>query len=179
MNQAFNKDIKMEYSWLPKGITSAIVNQIHSCNKSMLAAFWSDGEYIWALINRTVCTQVFENFLCILKYFLQMRELHSKNKSVIILDNAPYHWSKITNERMKNLNLNILFLPPYSPILAPIEIFFKLVKSKIRSSKIAKGVNFSNKEGTMLIFSACDNLKLVSRKKVWTDFMRTAIELII
>ena len=75
----------MEYSWLPKGNTSSIVNQIHSSTKSKLAAFCSDGEYIRALINKTFCTQVFEIY--ILKYFLQMRELHSNNKSTIILYN--------------------------------------------------------------------------------------------
>ena len=101
MNQVFNKYIKMGYSWLPKGITPSIVNQIHSSTKTMLAAFCSDGEYIWVLINKTAFAQAFENILCILKYFLQMRELQSNNKSTIILDNAPYHWSKITYERIK------------------------------------------------------------------------------
>ena len=179
MNQVFNKDIKMEYSWLPKGITSSVVNQIHSSTKSMLTSFCSGGEYIWVLINKNVFTQVFEKFLCFLKYFLQMRELQLNNKSTIILDNAPYHWSKISYERIKKLNLNVMLLPPYSPVLAPVEIFFKLLKSKIRSSKSSIGVNFSNESGTRLIFSGCDNLKIVSRRKVWIDFIRTAIELII
>ena len=59
---SFNKDIKMQYGWLPKGITSAIINQIHQGSKSMLTALWSDGEYIWAVINYTVNSQCFQDF---------------------------------------------------------------------------------------------------------------------
>ena len=47
MNQAFNKNIKTEYSWVTKWITSTIINQKHSGSKSMLLAFCTDGDIIW------------------------------------------------------------------------------------------------------------------------------------
>ena len=49
-----------------------------------------------------------------------------------MLDNASYHSSKNTKERLVNLEFNTKFLPPYYPNLAPVEQFFKLLKSKIR-----------------------------------------------
>ena len=145
----------------------------------MLAAFCSDGEYIWAVINRTVNSEVFEEFLWIINYFLKLRNLNWDNKSVIILDNAPYHWSKSTINRMSSLHLNIEFLPPYSPMLAPVEGLFKLIKSKIRSWGTAKGVNFSSKEGTKLILSAWNDIKNYSKMNLWINMIEIATNLII
>ena len=70
MNHDFNKDLKSDYSWLPKGVTSSIVNQIHSGSNSLITAFWSDGEFICAVLNSTVNSDWFQAFLWIIKYFL-------------------------------------------------------------------------------------------------------------
>ena len=117
MKQATNRDIKMEYSWMPKGITSSIINQIHTGSKSLIVAFWSDGEYVWALLNESVNSTCFQ-------YFLKQREIDVFEDSVIVLDSASYHSSSQTKEAMKKLGMNISFLPPYSPALAPVEQFF-------------------------------------------------------
>ena len=39
MSQVSYKDIKKEYSWLSKGVTLAIIIQIHSRSKSLITAF--------------------------------------------------------------------------------------------------------------------------------------------
>ena len=49
MNLVFNEDLKMNYNWLPKGISASIINDAYIGSKSLIAAFWSDGEYIWKL----------------------------------------------------------------------------------------------------------------------------------
>ena len=41
-----------------------------------------------------------------------------------MLDNASYHSSKNTKERLVNLEFNTKFLPPYSHNLAPVEQLF-------------------------------------------------------
>ena len=125
MSLHFNKDLKMEYSWLPKGITSSFINQIHYESKSIISAFWSDGEYICEIIDSTVNSIIFGSFLWILKYFLKMRNLYDNDKSVVILDNASYHTSKQKIRIFKYLCLNVQILPPYSPTLDPVEVFFK------------------------------------------------------
>ena len=52
-----------------------------------------------------------------------------------MLDNASIHLSKETQAIFRQINLPTLFLPPYSPTLAPIKLFFRYLKSKIRSIK--------------------------------------------
>ena len=56
---SFNHNLKMEYSWLPKGITSAIINQNYSGSKSLIVAYCSDGEYLWMALKETVNSEIF------------------------------------------------------------------------------------------------------------------------
>jgi putative transposase len=42
-------------------------------------------------------------------------------RTIIVLDNASFHKSKITQELAKAAGCILLFLPPYSPDLNPIE----------------------------------------------------------
>jgi len=50
---------------------------------------------------------------------------------VIIIDNFKTHHSKLVNEKAKNLNILLIFLPPYSPDLNPIEFVWKSIKKSV------------------------------------------------
>lgn len=51
-----------------------------------------------------------------------------KHKSLIILDNAPFHRKNKLHELANKYGHNILFLPPYSPDFNPIEQSFGILK---------------------------------------------------
>ena len=51
----------------------------------------------------------------------------------IILDNARYQKCKFVQSKAKELGINLLYIPPYSPNLNLIERLWKLVKSKLRT----------------------------------------------
>lgn len=51
---------------------------------------------------------------------------------VLILDNASFHKSEETRRLVESCGCKILFLPPYSPDLNPIEKFWANMKVKIR-----------------------------------------------
>jgi len=55
-----------------------------------------------------------------------------KPGQVIIMDNATFHKSKRTKDLIESIGCKILFLPPYSPDLNPIEIFWANLKKTIR-----------------------------------------------
>lgn len=59
---------------------------------------------------------------------------------VVILDNATFHKSKKTKELIEKAGCELLFLPPYSPDLNPIEKFWAHLKANIRSTI----TNFNN-----------------------------------
>ena len=65
-------------------------------------------------------SMTFLEFLCI---------VHSKfQNSTVVLDNALYHHASVVTEFAFLVGMNVLFLPPYSPELNPIERVWKLVR---------------------------------------------------
>jgi len=50
---------------------------------------------------------------------------------MIILDNFRSHHSKLTTETAQKLKIDLIFLPPYSPDLNPIEFIWKTIKREL------------------------------------------------
>ncbi|MBS4170878.1 MULTISPECIES: transposase [unclassified Neochlamydia] len=66
---------------------------------------------------------------------------------VLIMDNATFHKSQATHELIKKAECEILFLPPYSPDLNPIETFWanfkKIVAANLsKSSTLAPTIDY-------------------------------------
>jgi len=55
-----------------------------------------------------------------------------KAGSVIFMDNAQFHNKRILGEMAEKVTCLVLFLPPYSPDLNPIENFWAWLKAKLR-----------------------------------------------
>jgi len=53
---------------------------------------------------------------------------------VIVMDNAPFHNSQKIKALIENAGHKLLFLPPYSPDLNPIEHWWAKIKNAIRSA---------------------------------------------
>lgn len=51
---------------------------------------------------------------------------------VLILDNASFHKSVESQKLVEEAGCRILFLPPYSPDLNPIEKYWANMKTKVR-----------------------------------------------
>jgi transposase len=52
----------------------------------------------------------------------------------VIMDNAKIHKSEKTKKLIENAGCKLIFLPPYSPDLNPIENFWGTLKKNIKSS---------------------------------------------
>ena len=50
---------------------------------------------------------------------------------LLILDNGVTHHVKIVTARAKELDIVLVFLPPYSPQFNPIELIWKTIKARI------------------------------------------------
>lgn len=62
------------------------------------------------------------------------------NESVLVLDNAAFHKSQTTRQLIEKQGAKILFLPPYSPDLNPIEHDFGALK-KLREYNHKKSID--------------------------------------
>jgi transposase len=79
------------------------------------------------VFNGSCNAQIFEIWV---EEFL-IKEL--KVGQVVIMDNATFHKSKKTKELIESVGCKLLFLPPYSPDLNPIEKFWANMKRWIKS----------------------------------------------
>ena len=52
---------------------------------------------------------------------------------IVIMDNATFHKSKRTQELIESVGSKLIFLPPYSPDLNPIEKFWSHLKRFLRN----------------------------------------------
>ncbi len=98
------------------------------------------------IFNNSCNTELFN------KWVEEMLIKELKPEQVVILDNASFHKSEKTKELIESVGCKLIFLPPYSPNLNPIEKFWANMKRWIRS-KITK---FKDLFKTLkLFFSLC------------------------
>ncbi|NRA68105.1 MAG: IS630 family transposase [Pseudobacteriovorax sp.] len=85
------------------------------------------------IIART-CDTVNQRSICDL-----LRAIRRKNPDehnlYLVLDNAPYNRSGAVRKLATQLNIKLLYLPPYSPNLNPIERLWKFMKIKIMANE--------------------------------------------
>jgi transposase len=62
-----------------------------------------------------------------------------KPGQVVVMDNASFHKSQNTRELIESIGCKLIFLPPYSPDLNPIEKFWANMKRWIRDNIIEFG----------------------------------------
>ena len=136
MEHHFSRLLKCNYSWLPKGFTSFIINLNARGTCRMVAALCSDGEFLLQTVRSTINLKKFQIFIWIENFFFN--SIKDRIENIIInLGNASIHTSNKKKKLLYVLKLKASYSPPYSPKLAPVELFFNIIKSKIRS-------NFSN-----------------------------------
>ncbi|MCP4121136.1 MAG: IS630 family transposase [Bacteroidetes bacterium] len=71
----------------------------------------------------------------IVRFFCQLRESYPlTHKLHIILDGAGYHRSDLVKDAAFVLNIELHYLPPYSPNLNPIERLWKVMNEKSRNN---------------------------------------------
>ena len=86
---------------------------------SSVCCTYSDGTFVKKNIHGSFNTERFLDFL---------NTLDTKKDDVVLMDNVRFHHSKVVAELLKQKNLDVLFVPPYSPWFNPIELCFSIVK---------------------------------------------------
>lgn len=112
--------------WVPPEIKDPILR--HAPTRRSIACFGAvsldSGQFV------RMMSPIFNavTFLAFLKRLL--RQQTPGRKMIIVLDNARYHHAKLLAEFLRRhaRRLQLFFLPPYSPQLAPIERAWKLTR---------------------------------------------------
>jgi transposase len=55
--------------------------------------------------------------------------------AIVVMDNLPVHHASVVRETIEAVGAKVVFLPPYSPDLSPIELCWSKLKQLLRSAK--------------------------------------------
>jgi transposase len=97
---------------------------------SMMAAVSSEGKFLFTINSGKNNGQTFILFLIKLSEHLDAADGKWRAKTVIMVDNAPYHRSKMVMEKYEQLKIPIMFMGPYQFKLAPVELMFCYIKNR-------------------------------------------------
>ena len=146
----------------------------NSGNWSWIAGICSDGKFLTMLVSSFVNSEILQHYLSILKHGLTMRKDVESDSTILILDNASIHKAKSTLERLKDLQLNQCFIPPYSPSLALVKLFFKQIKTKFKSQKSWKHLKLDKSEERLELWKIILQLEGDPIKTTWKEIINNA-----
>ena len=103
----------------------------------------------------------------------------SVSDSELLLDNASIHLSATTRHFTKRLEMQMRFLTPYSPKLAPVEIVFGMLKNKLRAKKSQHVIRYSMISGRKEICQALSEFTKTKASRLWSVFVYEAKKIIL
>ena len=135
----------MDYTWLAKACPGSIKNIFISGSLSLITAMSTTGFTYSAMSSKTVTSYGF--ILALSKLFKEWkrREGIERSKALLILDNASWHKAKWVLEYLDKEGISYIFIPPYTPELAPVELLFGFLKQRIVRNR-SEALNFRTKE---------------------------------
>lgn len=116
--------------WSPLGVIPVQVAQLHRDQRyQILPAYAQDGIVLSRVFRGSTDAAVFEDFI---EQLLQHCGKWPEPKSVLVMDNASFHHSEQIEKMCSDAEVKLVYLPPYSPDLNPIEEFFAQLKAFIK-----------------------------------------------
>ena len=97
-----------------------------------IAAFSAAGVLAVEIVNSTVSSQEFFDFLRASLIPNMMAYNGTNSHSVLIMDNCSVHHTAEIQDLLRSVGILVFFLPPYSPDLNPAEEAFSSVKAYLR-----------------------------------------------
>ena len=89
----------------------------------------------------TISNHSYINALSVGELLEKLHQLYRDLPIVLVMDNARYQKCQLVLQKAQHLNIQIIFLPPYSPNLNLIERLWKFVKKEVLYNKYHKEYN--------------------------------------
>ena len=116
--------------WSPLGVTPVQVSHFQRDQRyQILPAYAQDGIVLSRVFRGSTDAALFEDFI---EQLLEHCGRWPEPKSVIVMDNASFHHTERLDAMCSAAGVKLVYLPPYSPDLNPIEEFFGELKRFIR-----------------------------------------------
>ncbi|KAF7920914.1 hypothetical protein EAE99_007766 [Botrytis elliptica] len=116
--------------WSPIGTTPIQIARFQCEQRyQILPAYTIDGVIFSQIFQGTTDSEVFEDFIELL---LLLCGRWPEPQSVLVMDNASFHYTDRIMQMCADTGVKLIYLPPYSPDLNPIEEFFAELKAFIK-----------------------------------------------
>lgn len=116
--------------WSPLGVTPVQISQFHRGQRyQILPAYAQDGVVFSRVFQGSTDAVVFEDFI---RQLLHHCGRWPEPKSVLVMDNASFHRTEGVRQICLAAGVKLVYLPPYSPDLNPIEELFAELKAFIK-----------------------------------------------
>ncbi|CAG5189810.1 uncharacterized protein ALTATR162_LOCUS12089 [Alternaria atra] len=113
--------------WSPLGVAPVQVAKFHHDRRyQILPAYTQDGILLSQVFQGSTDSAVFEDYI---EQLLPHCGRWPEPKSVLVMDNASFHHTERLEQMCCDAGVKLMYLPPYSPDLNPIEEFFAELKA--------------------------------------------------
>jgi len=121
---------KMTYGWIRKGKEKEVNTTASRTRLNIIGAIQLEN------LSNTISEQYKTiNGESIIHFMNKVRGEFSEDKKVhLILDQAGYHIAQSVKDEAEKLNINLVYLPAYSPNLNPIERLWKVMNEQVRNN---------------------------------------------
>jgi transposase len=125
---------KLSYTWGPKGERIVVKNNGSGGKDCIIGAIEPYEGKSFFLQWDWIDSRVVEKFL------EDLTALFPDKKHLIIIDNAKYHTSQGSDDYPLPENINLYFLPPYSPDFNLIENLWKILRDDFFNNKFFRNI---------------------------------------
>jgi transposase len=105
------------------------VKTLNSKNLSMSCCIMKDRLVYYEVSEQAYNSERYGRYLTALFETLRQQQIQN---CVFVLDNVPFHRSEVVRNTFSAFGHRVIFLPPYSPFLNPIEEAFSKIKTIVR-----------------------------------------------
>jgi transposase len=141
------------WGWSPKGSSPVQVTKFGRRKRwHILPAYAQDGIMLRRVYQGSTNSDLFEDFIAQLLHHCGR---YPEPKSVIIMDNASWHYSEKILQMCRDAGVVLEFLPPYSPDFNPIEEHFGVLRNLSRKSARKRGFHCKGVQNVSRVVHRC------------------------
>ena len=159
---------KMNYSWLLRGASGSTKNIKFAGSWNIISAISTTGVSYSAVVNGTTNQSI---FICDKEKLMKLvNKIESipYSKVLLMMDNAPWHQARNVLKFLEERRIRYIFIPQYSPELAPVEKFFAQMKQKVIK---AEHDSFNlTKEGVIIMRATLKSISQANVRLLWRNF---------
>ena len=89
----------------------------------------------------------------------------------LIMDNSSVHWSTSVINYLKEKCLVWIYLPQYTPELAPVELFFGMLKRQIAKRRTDTVINLNSEPGRRVLVEELELIDRFTIMKIWMHYL--------